>query len=69
MNGVATSPSADVLLCGRPVKEALDATMELSGDGYVFGAEGYETLLNTNMKLELDNLAMNGRGLRQEHRL
>ncbi|NLC17100.1 MAG: xylose isomerase [Clostridiales bacterium] len=60
MNGAATSPSADVFCyAAAQVKEALDATMELSGDGYVFwgGREGYETLLNTNMKLELDNLA------------
>ncbi|HHW89549.1 MAG TPA: xylose isomerase [Clostridiales bacterium] len=60
MNGAATSPSADVFCyAAAQVKEALDATLELSGEGYVFwgGREGYETLLNTDMKLELDNLA------------
>lgn len=60
MNGAATSPSADVFCyAAAQVKEALDATKELDGQGYVFwgGREGYETLLNTDMKLELDNLA------------
>ena len=41
------------------IKKALDLTVKLGGNGYVFwgGREGYETLLNTNMGLELDNLA------------
>jgi len=40
-------------------KKAIEVTKELDGQGYVFwgGREGYETLLNTDMKLELDNLA------------
>lgn len=60
MNGAATSPSADVFCyAAAQVKEALDATVELGGTGYVFwgGREGYETLLNTNMKLEIENMA------------
>ena len=60
MNGAATSPNADVFCyAAAQVKEALDATKELGGSGYVFwgGREGYETLLNTDMKLELDNMA------------
>ncbi len=41
------------------IKNAVDATIKLGGKGYVFwgGREGYETLLNTNMGLELDNMA------------
>ena len=41
------------------MKAGLDAAKKLGGQGYVFwgGREGYETLLNTDMKLELDNLA------------
>ncbi len=43
---------------GGQVKIALDATMELDGENYVFwvGREGYMYLLNTNMKLEQDNI-------------
>jgi len=58
--GAATSPKADVFACAAAqVKAALDATHELGGQGYVFwgGREGYATLLNTNMKRELDHLA------------
>ena len=45
--------------CRRPVKKAMEITKELGGQNYVFwgGREGYETLLNTDMKLELDNMA------------
>ena len=60
MHGAATSPSADVFACAAfQVKNALDATMKLGGKGYVFwgGREGYETLLNTDLGLELDNMA------------
>ncbi len=41
------------------VKKAMEITYELGGENYVFwgGREGYETLLNTDMKLELDNMA------------
>ena len=58
--GAATSPKADVFACAAAqVKAAIDATHELGGQGYVFwgGREGYATLLNTNMKRELDHLA------------
>jgi xylose isomerase len=58
--GAATSPNADVFACAAAqVKAALDATHELGGLGYVFwgGREGYATLLNTDMKRELDHLA------------
>lgn len=59
-NGAATSNSADIyaFACAQ-VKKAIDITIRLNGAGYVFwgGREGYETLLNTDMELELDNLA------------
>ncbi|MEY5010786.1 MAG: xylose isomerase [Verrucomicrobiota bacterium] len=58
--GAATSPSADVFAyAASQVKHALEATHRLGGSGYVFwgGREGYATLLNTNMKRELDHLA------------
>jgi len=60
MNGAATNPDFEVLAyAGAQVKNALDATIELGGAGYVFwgGREGYLTLLNTKMKKELDHLA------------
>jgi len=60
MHGAATSPNADVFaFAAAQVKKAMDITHELGGAGYTFwgGREGYETLLNTDMKLELDNLA------------
>ncbi len=59
MAGAATSPNADVFaLSAAKVKACLDANIKLGGTGYVFwgGREGYDTLLNTNMKVELDNL-------------
>ena len=58
--GAATSPDANVYAyAGAQVKKALEATTELDGLGYTFwgGREGYATLLNTNMKRELDHLA------------
>jgi xylose isomerase len=58
--GAGTSPSADVFAyAASQVKHALEATHRLGGLGYVFwgGREGYATLLNTNMKRELDHLA------------
>lgn len=59
-HGASTSPNADVFAytCAQ-VKKAMEITKELGGQNYVFwgGREGYETLLNTNMKLELDNMA------------
>lgn len=60
VHGAGTAPNADVYAyAAAQVKKALDITIELGGEGYVFwgGREGYETLLNTNMALELDNLA------------
>ncbi len=60
MAGASTSPNADVFaVAAAKVKACIDATIKLGGMGYVFwgGREGYETLLNTDMGLELDNLA------------
>lgn len=58
--GAATSPNADVFAyAASQVKIALEQTHRLGGTGYTFwgGREGYSTLLNTNMKRELDHLA------------
>ena len=55
MNGAATNPDFHVLAHGgAQVKAALDATIALDGENYVFwgGREGYMSLLNTNMKRE-----------------
>ncbi len=60
MNGAGSTNSADVYaFAAAQVKKALDLTVKLGGKGYVFwgGREGYETLLNTDMKFELDNIA------------
>ncbi|HVX50175.1 MAG TPA: xylose isomerase [Chitinophagaceae bacterium] len=60
MNGAATNPDFHVLAhAGAQVKSALDATIALGGENYVFwgGREGYMTLLNTNMKREQEHLA------------
>lgn len=60
MHGAATSCNADVFAyAAAQVKKAMEITHELGGAGYTFwgGREGYETLLNTDMKLELDNMA------------
>lgn len=60
MNGASTNPNFQVLAhAGAQVKSALDATIELKGENYVFwgGREGYMSLLNTNMKREKDHLA------------
>lgn len=59
MNGAATSPDPAVYAyAAGQVKKAIEVTKELGGANYVFwgGREGYETLLNTDMKRELDNL-------------
>ncbi|PVD53698.1 xylose isomerase [Terrimonas sp.] len=59
MNGASTNPDfASVAYAGAQVKNALDATIALNGENYVFwgGREGYMTLLNTDMKRELDHL-------------
>jgi xylose isomerase len=60
MNGASTNPDFNVLAHGgAQVKAALDATIALGGENYVFwgGREGYMTLLNTNMKREKEHLA------------
>ena len=60
MAGAATSCVADVFaMAAGKVKAGIDAAIKLGASGYVFwgGREGYDTLLNTNMGLELDNLA------------
>jgi xylose isomerase len=60
MHGAATTCNAEVYAyAGAQVKKALEVTKELGGENYVFwgGREGYETLLNTDMKLEQDNMA------------
>ena len=59
MNGASTNPDFNVLArAGGQIKLALDATMELGGENYVFwgGREGYMSLLNTDMKRELDHM-------------
>ncbi|HEY7563982.1 MAG TPA: xylose isomerase [Acidimicrobiia bacterium] len=58
--GAATNPDPEVFAyAAAQVKHALDATMRLNGANYVLwgGREGYETLLNTDMKQESDQLA------------
>ncbi|CAN7680315.1 xylose isomerase [Peribacillus frigoritolerans] len=60
VHGAATSCNADVFAyAAAQVKKGLETAKELGAENYVFwgGREGYETLLNTNLKLELDNLA------------
>jgi len=60
MNGAATNPNFDVVArAGGQVKLALDATIKLGGENYVFwgGREGYMSLLNTDMGRELDHMA------------
>lgn len=60
MNGAGSSNSAEVYcFAAAQIKKALDITVKLGGRGYVFwgGREGYETLLNTNVKFEQENIA------------
>ena len=60
MNGAATNPDFDVVSrAGGQIKLALDATIALDGENYVFwgGREGYMSLLNTDMSRELDHMA------------
>ncbi len=59
-HGAATSCNADVFAyAAAQVKKAVEVTHELGGAGYVFwgGREGYSTLLNTDLKRELEHLA------------
>lgn len=61
MNGAATNPDFDVVSnAAVQLKNAIDATIELGGQNYVFwgGREGYMSLHNTDMKRELDHMAM-----------
>lgn len=61
MNGAATNPDfAVVASAAAQIKAAIDATIRLGGENYVFwgGREGYMSLLNTDMKREKDHLAM-----------
>ena len=59
MHGASTSCNADVFAyCAAQVKKCLEVTKELGGENYVFwgGREGYQCLLNTDMKREMDHL-------------
>ncbi len=60
MNGAGSTNSADVYaFAAAQTKKALELTVKLGGRGYVFwgGREGYETLMNTDMKFEQENIA------------
>jgi xylose isomerase len=60
LHGAGTSCNADVFaFAAAQIKKAMEVTHELGGEGYTFwgGREGYMTLLNTDMKRELDHLA------------
>ena len=60
MNGASTNPDFSVVAwAGTQVKNAIDATIKLGGENYVFwgGREGYMSLLNTDMKRETEHLA------------
>lgn len=60
MCGAGTAPSADVFAyAAAQIKKAIEITVELGGQGYVFwgGREGYDTILNTDMAKEQDNMA------------
>ena len=60
MNGAATNPDFDVVArAAVQIKNAIDATIELGGQNYVFwgGREGYMSILNTDQKREKEHLA------------
>ncbi len=60
MNGASTNPDFNVVAyAGAQLKDALDATIALNGENYVFwgGREGYMSLLNTDMKREQEHMA------------
>ncbi len=60
MNGAGSTNSVDVFcFAAAQIKKALDLTVKFGGKGYVFwgGREGYETLLNTDVKFEQENIA------------
>jgi xylose isomerase len=59
MSGAATNPDPDVFAyAAATVKTCMDATHQLNGQNYVLwgGREGYETLLNTDLKAEMDHM-------------
>jgi xylose isomerase len=59
MSGASTNPDPDVFAyAAATVKGCMDATQRLGGENYVLwgGREGYETLLNTNLRVEADNM-------------
>jgi len=59
MSGASTNPDPDVFaFAAATVKSCMDATQKLNGENYVLwgGREGYETLINTDMGRELDNM-------------
>ncbi|MBN2591200.1 MAG: xylose isomerase [Sedimentisphaerales bacterium] len=59
--GAGTNPSPAIFAyAASQIKKAMEITKELGGEGYVFwgGREGYDTLLNTDLKMELDHLAL-----------
>lgn len=59
-NGASTNPDPHVFAyAAAQVKKAIEITHRLGGENYVFwgGREGYSTLLNTNVRKELDNMA------------
>ena len=59
MGGASTNPDPEVFAyAAAQVKDCMEATMRLGGENYVLwgGREGYETILNTDMKIEMDNL-------------
>jgi len=61
MAGAGTNPSPEVFAyAASQIKKAMEITQELGGAGYVFwgGREGYDMLLNTDMKRELDHMAL-----------
>lgn len=61
MAGAGTNPSPEVFAyAASQIKKAIEITNELGGEGYVFwgGREGYDTLLNTDVKRELDHMAL-----------
>jgi len=60
MNGASTNPDPEVFAhAAAQVKKAIEVTHRLGGENYVFwgGREGYQSLLNTNLKREVDHLA------------
>jgi len=60
MSGAATNPDPDIFAyAAATVKECIDVTNKLGGENYVLwgGREGYETLLNTNLGQEMDQMA------------